>query len=110
MKDLLYLIVIAVAAYFIFQLNQELSGNKAAFKTLDDQLESQKEKYQEEIERIGETVDSLKKSSAKNLEQAERHQEEREQLKNDAYEKAPYRITDADSLAGLITRRAKAKR
>ncbi|WP_141879108.1 hypothetical protein [Gramella sp. Hel_I_59] len=109
-KDLLYLIIIAVAAFFIYQLHSELSGTNKALETLDKSLEEQKLKNEAEIRKIDKSVDSLRDASEKDILTAEKFQQEKEQLKNDAYENAPYHINDADSLASLITRRAKENR
>ena len=108
-KDLIYLVIIAMAAYFIFQLNQELSGANSAIKTLDKDLENQKAQIRKEIDSIGSAVKNYKSAAGKALNDAARLQREREALKNEKYENDPYHITDADSLAGHYHKTRKSK-
>tara|TARA_B100000378_G_scaffold217927_1_gene181156 strand:- start:1866 stop:2219 length:354 start_codon:yes stop_codon:yes gene_type:complete len=98
---------IALAASIIYIIDQNSTIN-----SLDNLLESEKEKKEQLIEQnrkleqlLKSRTDKLDQSANEDVQTAQDLEEQKEQLKNDEYENEPYRINDADSLYGVIARR-----
>lgn len=110
LKDIIWIIAILAAGYFIFQLNTELSGANQVIKSLEKGIEKQQKETQKKIDSIGLIIPRYKAAADNDVQSAAAFQQEKEQLKDERYENEPYHIDNADSLARLITRRAKSNR
>tara|TARA_Y100001963_G_C6703572_1_gene410752 strand:- start:628 stop:981 length:354 start_codon:yes stop_codon:yes gene_type:complete len=103
----LIILGIALAASIIFIIDQNSTIN-----LLDNLLENEKEKKEAVIEQnrkleltLKNKGNKLDESAKADVQTAKDLEEQKEQLKNNDYEKAPYNINDADSLARIIARR-----
>ncbi len=98
---------IALAASIIYIIDQNSTIN-----SLDNLLESEKEKKEAAIEQnrkleqeLKNKSDKLEESAGEDTQTAKDLEEQKEQLKNEDYETEPFRINDADSLRDVIARR-----
>ena len=106
-KDLIYIALLVVAGYFLFQMNIELSGANSALKTVNSELEDQKEEniksFKELQKKINSQVDLTKKLKIDitDLEASKKiinkNRDEKKTIINRTY--------NADSLASIISRR-----
>jgi len=106
-KDLIYIALLIVAGYFIFQMNLELSGANAALKIVNTELEDQKttnlEAYQKLENKINSQVNLTQKLQIEisDLEQSKKIINK----KSDEKKAAINNTNDADSLTNFFTRR-----
>lgn len=106
-KDLIYIALLMVLGYFLFQMNLELSGANAALKIVDSELEDQKtsntEAYKELEELINSQVDFTQKlqSDILELEDSKKPIYKRSNEKKAAINNT----TNADSLTDFFARR-----
>jgi len=106
-KDIIYIALLIVAGYFIFQMNVELTGANAALKTVNTELKDQKasniEAYEALATKINSQVDLTKKlqTDISELEDSKKIIYN----KTDEKKAAIINITDADSLTNFFTRR-----
>jgi len=106
-KDLIYIALLIVAGYFIFQMNVELTGANAALKIVNTELEDQKttnmEAYHKLENKINSQVDFTQKLQIEisDLEQSKKIINK----KRDEKKAAIINTTDADSLTNFFTRR-----
>jgi FtsZ-binding cell division protein ZapB len=107
LKDIIYIALLVAAGYFIFSLNSELSGANKSIKTLNVELNDQKESninaFEVLEEKINSQVDLTQKLQVDIL--------DLENSKTAIYHKSNENKTiinsthNADSLARLISRR-----
>ena len=106
-KDLIYMALLMVAGYFLFQMNVELSGANAALKTVNSELDYQKEEniksYKELEKKINSQVELTKKLQIDitDLEASKKIINKKRDEKNTIIN----RTYNTDSLASIITRR-----
>jgi len=106
-KDLIYIVLLIVAGYFIFQMNVELTGANAALKIVNIELEDQKdsnlEAYQKLENKINSQVNLTQKlqTEISDLEQSKKIINK----KSDEKKAAIINNSNVDSLTNFFTRR-----
>lgn len=104
-----WIIILAVTfgLSVIYNIDQHSTLN--SYKKQLDQEKQRKEKIYEkktkEAEDHSKASEESEQSANEDLETAKDLEEQKNNLKNEEYEKAPYLINDADSLYGIISRR-----
>ena len=106
-KDLIYIALLIVAGYFIFQMNLELSGANAALKIVNTELEDQKETNIKSFEELENKINSQVKFTQKlQIEISDLEQSKKIINKKSDEKKAAINNTnDADSITNFFTRR-----
>lgn len=109
MKPTLIKIIIAMAffalAIYAFQLFSENKANKEALESLKTEKEKEIQLLLIKNDSIANVAKAHKEAASLEFEEATALESKKKQLKNKAYETAPYTINSADSLYKLISRR-----
>ena len=106
-KDLIYIVLLIVAGYFIFQMNVELTGANAALKIVNIELEDQKDSNLEAYQKLENKINSQVNLTQKlQIEISDLEQSKKIINKKSDEKKAAINNTnDADSLTNFFTRR-----
>lgn len=106
-KDLIYITLLVVAGYFLFQMNTELSGANAALKTVNSELEDQKKENKNSFNELEDKINSQENLTQKlkiditDLEASKKIINK----KRDEKKAAIVNTTNIDSLTSFFTRR-----